>query len=123
MNNLETISVNLDKAVAKISKTVASGKIDGLLKDTSDVLSDARHLINHTRQEIETMNLAQKTAKTDKILETLDKRTKSIALDLQDTAENLRVTSEYLQQFAEGLNNNPSDLLFSRPAPPRKKME
>ncbi len=123
MNNLESVTVNLDKSIAKINKTVASGKIDGLLKDTSDVLSDARHLINSARQEIEEMNLAQKTAKTQEILETLDKRTKSIALDLQDTAENLRVTSEYLQQLAEGLNNNPADLIFSRPAPPRKNME
>jgi phospholipid/cholesterol/gamma-HCH transport system substrate-binding protein len=123
MNNLESVTVNLDKSIAKINKTVASGKIDGLLKDTSDVLSDARHLINSARQEIEEMNLAQKIAKTQEILETLDKRTKSIALDLQDTAENLRVTSEYLQQLAEGLNNNPADLIFSRPAPPRKNME
>jgi phospholipid/cholesterol/gamma-HCH transport system substrate-binding protein len=123
MDNLESILLNLDKSVAKINKTVTSGKIDGLLKDSSDVLADARHLIERARQEIEAMNLTQKTAKTSEILETLDKRTKSIALDLEDTAENLRVTSEYLQHLAEGLNDNPADLLFNRPAPPRKSME
>jgi phospholipid/cholesterol/gamma-HCH transport system substrate-binding protein len=123
MNNLESMAVNLDKSIAGINKTVASGKIDGLLKDASGVLSDARHLIISARKEIEAMNLAQKTAKTQEILETLDKRTKSISLDLQDTAENLRVTSEYLQQLAQELNDNPSDLIFSRPAPPRKNME
>ena len=123
MNNLESMSVNLDKAVAQINKTIAEGKIEGVLKETTETLLAARQLINRTKQEIEAMNLAEQTAKTGAVLETLDKRTKSIAIDLQDTSENLRVTSEYLQKLSESLNNNPSELIFSRPAPPRKTME
>jgi phospholipid/cholesterol/gamma-HCH transport system substrate-binding protein len=123
MSNLESTSANLDKSVAKINKALAEEKIEGVLKDTSETLSDARQLIKRAKQEIEAINLAEQTAKTGAILETLDKRTKSIALDLQDTSENLRVTSEYLQKLAESLNNNPSELIFNRPAPPRKIME
>ena len=123
MTNLESMSVNIDKAVAQINKTIAEGKIEGVLKETSEVLLAARQLINRTKQEIEAMNLAEQTAKTGVVLETLDKRTKSIAFDLQDTSENLRVTSENLQKLSESLNSNPSELIFSRPAPPRKTME
>lgn len=123
MSNLESMSANLDKSVAKINKTIAEGKVDDILKDTATTLADTRRLVNHARQEIEALNLAQQTTKTGVILDTLDKKTKSITLDLQDTAENMRVTSEYLQKLAESLEGNPSELIFSRPAPPRKLME
>jgi phospholipid/cholesterol/gamma-HCH transport system substrate-binding protein len=123
MSNLESMSVNLDKSVAQINKIVAEGKIEGVFQETSETLLHARQLINSTKKEIEALNLTQQTAKTGVILDTLDKRTKSITLDLQDTAENLRTTSEYLQKLAESLNNNPAELIFSRPAPPRKPME
>ena len=123
MINLESMSVNLDKSVAQINKTIAEGKIDSVLKETLAALADARQLVNDARQQVQTMNMAEHTAKTGEILETLDKRTKSIALDLQDTSDNLRITSEYLQKLAEALNENPSELIFSPPPPPRKKME
>lgn len=123
MNNLEAMSANLDKSAAQLNKTIAEGKVDNVFKETSETLADARKLINRARQEVEALNLAQKMDKTGEILNTLDKRTKSITLDLQDTAENLRVTSEHLQKLSESLNNNPAELIFSRPAPPRKPME
>ncbi len=123
MNNLESMSINLDKSVAKINKTIAEGKIEGVFKETSETLLHARQLIDSTKKEIEALNFTQQAAKTGAILDTVDKKTKSITLDLQDTAENLRITSEYLQKLAESLNNNPSELIFTRPAPPRKSIE
>jgi len=123
MSNLESMSVNLDQSVARFNKTIAEGKIEGVFKETSDTLGDARKLINQARQQVQALNMAEHTTKTAEILETLDKRTKSVALELQETSENLRITSEYLQRLAESLNDNPSELIFSKPAPPRKKME
>ena len=123
MSNLESTSKNLDKSVAHINKVIAEGKIEGVLKETSETLTNARQLINDAKKEIGAMNLAEQTTKTGDILETVDKRTKSVSLDLQDATENLRITSEYLQKLAESLNRNPSELIFSRPAPPRKPME
>jgi phospholipid/cholesterol/gamma-HCH transport system substrate-binding protein len=121
--NLESMSSNLDKSVARINKTIAGGKIEAILKDTSSMLADARDLINRAKEEIETMKLAKQAARSGEILETIDNRSKSITLELQDTSENLRVTSEYLQKLAESLNNNPSELIFSPSAPPRKNFE
>jgi phospholipid/cholesterol/gamma-HCH transport system substrate-binding protein len=123
MSNLESSSANLDESIKQIKKVVAEGKIEGALKETSAALSDARQLINQAKQEIAAMKIAEQSAKTGAILDTIDKRTKSITIDLQDTADNLRVTSEHLQKLSESLNNNPSELLFSRPAPPKKIME
>ncbi|NTW77481.1 MAG: MCE family protein [Syntrophaceae bacterium] len=123
MRNLESMSANLDKSAAQLNKTIAEGKVDNIFEETSETLADARQLINRARQEVEALNLAQKTDKTGEILDTLDKRTKSITLELQDTAENLRATSVHLQKLSESLNNNPAELIFSKPAPPRKPME
>ncbi|MGV8057901.1 MAG: MlaD family protein [Smithellaceae bacterium] len=123
MGNLESMSANLDKSVVRINKIINEGKIEGVLKETADALADARKLIERTRQKIETLNFEGQTAKTGAILDTVDKKTKSITLDLQDTAENLRTTSENLQKLSESLNSNPSELIFDRPAPPRKLME
>lgn len=123
MKNLESMSVNLDKSVTRINKIIEEGRIEGIFKETSDTLVDARKLIDSTRKKIEAINLEDQTVKTGNILETVDKRTKSITLDLQDTAENLRLTSEYLQKLSESLNNDPSELIFSKPAPPKKPLE
>jgi phospholipid/cholesterol/gamma-HCH transport system substrate-binding protein len=123
MDNLESVSTKLDKSASRVSKIIAEGKIETILKDTAATLADARGLIGRAKEEIAAMKLAEQSARSGEILETIDNRAKHITLELQDTSENLRVTSEYLQKLAESLNNNPSELIFSPPAPPRKKLE
>lgn len=123
MSKLESTSVNLDQSVARINKMVAEGKVDNIVRETSETLLSARQLINSAKKEIEALNISRQTARTGTILDNLDKKTSSITSELEDTAENLRVTSEYLQKLAEKLNNNPAELIFSKPAPPRKIME
>jgi len=123
MKNLESTSANLDKTISRINKIVADGKMDAIVQDTAQTLADARLLINRARKEIEEIKLAETAGKTGKVMDELEKRSKSIAVELQDTAENLRVTSENLQDLSDSLNNNPSELLFDRPPLPKKTME
>jgi len=123
MSNLESTSANLDQAIAKINKTIAEGKVDRAVNEALSTLSDARQLIGQARNEINDLNLREKAERTDAILKDIDKKTKTITGDLQDTSENLRVTSENLQKLSDSLNRDPSDLIFTKPAPPRKPME
>lgn len=123
MVNLESTSANLNQAISKINKTIGDGKVDKAVNETMGVLSDARQLIGQAKNEIEALNLKQKASRTDNLLEDIDKKTKIITNELQDTSEHLRVTSENLQKLSDGLTRNPSDLIFSKPAPPRKTME
>ena len=102
MGNLESMSVKLDQSVTRINKIIAEGKIEGVFKQTSDTLADARKLIDSTRQKIEAINLNEQTARTGAILETVDKKTKSITVDLQDTAENL-LKSEKVKEAYLGM--------------------
>jgi phospholipid/cholesterol/gamma-HCH transport system substrate-binding protein len=123
MTHLENTSVNLDETIARINKTVAEGKVDRAVTEALGVLTDARKLIGKAREDIGELNLREKSAQTDAILQGIDKKTKIITTGLTDTSENLRVTSENLQKLSESLNREPSDLIFSKPAPPRKPME
>ena len=123
MANLESTSANLDKTIAKINQTVAEGKVDQAINEALNTLSDARQLIGQARGEINALNLREKGERTNAILGDIDKKTKVITVELQDTSENLRITSENLKKLSERLNRDPSELIFTRPAPPRKPME
>lgn len=123
LDNLESTSVNLNQTIAKASKIINEGKMDQAAQETLDVLSNARVLIKQAREEISALNLKEKSARTDRVLDDIERKTKAITEDLQDTSENLRITSENLQRLSDRLERNPSELIFSRPAPPRKPLE
>lgn len=121
--HLEAASVNLDEAIAGINHTVAQGKLSQTVNETLGVLTETRQLVAQTRAEISNLNLKEKALHADEILQGVDASTKIITGRLQDTSENLRVTSENLQKLSDSLNRDPSDLIFSKPPPPRKPME
>jgi phospholipid/cholesterol/gamma-HCH transport system substrate-binding protein len=121
--HLESTTANLDQVISGINKTIAEGKMDRAVNEALGILSDARQLIAQARSEIGTLNLADKSARTDAILENINLKTKAITTELQDTSEHLRVTSENLKKLSDSLNKHPSDLIFTKPAPPRKTME
>ena len=97
--------------------------MDRTLNEAMGVLSDARQLIGQTKKEIEYLNLKEKSSRTNILLEDIDKKTKSIANELQDTSEHLRITSKNLEKLSDNLTRNPSELIFSKPAPLKKAME
>ncbi len=123
MNHLESASNNLDQTVARINKMVAEGKVDQLANETMATLSDARKLIGQAKKELDALKLQEKASRTDALLADINKKARVITNELQDTSEHLRVTSENLQKLSESLTKNPSELIFSKPAPPRKAME
>jgi phospholipid/cholesterol/gamma-HCH transport system substrate-binding protein len=123
MTNLESTSTNLNQAISRINKTIADGKVDRAVNETLGVLSDGRQLIGQVKKDIDSLNLKEKSSRTDALLKDIDKKSKAITNELQDTSEHLRVTSENLQKLSDNLRRHPSELIFSKPAPPRKAME
>jgi phospholipid/cholesterol/gamma-HCH transport system substrate-binding protein len=101
MANLESTSTNLDQAIAKINKTIAEGKVDRAINETMGILSEARQLIGQAKSELNGLNLREKAERTDAILKNIDRKTKTITNDLQDTSDNLRTTSENLQKLSD----------------------
>jgi phospholipid/cholesterol/gamma-HCH transport system substrate-binding protein len=123
MAHLESGSANLDAAIAKVDKTLANGKLDEAMTEMITALAETRRLIAQAKSEIDALNLKDKAERTDAILNDIEKKTKTITGDLQDTSEHLRITSENLQKLSDSLNRDPSELIFSKPAPPKKAME
>lgn len=123
MENLDSASSRLDETIARINRTIAEGMVDQTIQEALGVLTDARRLISQADGELQALNLRDKERLAREILEDVDTKTKAITGELQDTAENLRVTSEHLKILADRLNRDPSELIFTKPAPPRKPME
>ena len=127
MQNVKDIDLkgisNQLKNTTKAIENFVDGKMDRVVNETMEVLSDAHQLIEQAKNDIAVLKLQEKADQTDTILKDIDKKSKAITYALQDTSENLRVTSENLQKLSDNLTRNPSDLFFSKPAPPRKTME
>jgi ABC-type transporter Mla subunit MlaD len=47
----------------------------------------------------------------------------STSANLDKSVENISIISKNLKTLSERLNNDPSELLFERPSPPKKIME
>jgi len=123
ISHLESTSANLDETIGKINTAVADGKLDKTMNETIQVLSETRQLIGQAKNDMEALKLQDKAQRADALLVDVDKKVKNITGDLQDTSEQMRVASENLRKLSDSLNRNPSELIFSKPAPPRKAME
>jgi phospholipid/cholesterol/gamma-HCH transport system substrate-binding protein len=99
--------------------------------DISRFLADTNEIMKNIKA-IDFSGLSDQLKNTTKAVETFlaGKHTGNIMANLESTTvnidksmENLRVTMENLQSFSESINDNPSELFFKRPAPPKKNME
>ena len=117
LQNLESISTSIDQTAARIEKMTASGKLEGILDDTRTTLAEARSLIVTTRDEIKALKLADTAEKTNLIVDTISRTSRTTARDLQVVSDNMKRSTETLERLVERLESNPSDLLFSKPPP------
>ncbi|HEX7539633.1 MAG TPA: MlaD family protein [Syntrophales bacterium] len=115
--NLESISVNLDQTMARVEKITAEGNLEGIVGETRATLVEARSLIAVTRDELKALRLAETAEKTNLVVDTLSRTSRTTARDLQVMSDNMKRSSETLERLVERLESNPSDLLFSNPPP------
>ena len=115
--NLESISVNLDQTMARVEMITAEGNLEGIVGETRAALVEARSLIAVTRDELKALRLAETAEKTNRIVDTLSRTSRTTARDLQIMSDNMKRSAETLERLVERLEANPSDLLFSKPPP------
>jgi len=118
--NLESMTQTLSDSANQLAKMVGDGRADAILSDTRDAVRDAKETIAAVKAELEKMKLAETSARTNRFIEDLSRRSKTITTEIQLTGENLRRASENLDQLIERLKADPSDILFSDP-PPKKR--
>jgi phospholipid/cholesterol/gamma-HCH transport system substrate-binding protein len=142
---LPKTGANLQNATAKIDRILSSGEIEAILAEVKSTLFKAQATVDSVRNEVESLKLRETVAGANRLIEGLDRRTDALALRFGDTAgnmdhliggvdqrvdvltkdfmattENLRRTLESLQVLLDRLSATPSDLIFSKPPPPRE---
>ena len=120
ISNLETMTQTLADSANQLSKMVGDGRADQILTDARDTVHDAKETIGKVKSELEKMKLTETSAKTNRLIDDLSRRSKTIATEIQLTGENLRRATDNLDQLIERLKADPSDILFSDP-PPKKR--
>ncbi len=126
--NIKSILANADSVTAKLDKTVQltnarleDRKLDEILLEIKGVMTDTRKLITSVQDEIHAMKLPDTAAKANRMVEGLEKRSRAITLELEETSENLRRTTDTIDQLMDRVRNTPSDVLFSKPPKLRRK--
>ena len=117
MANLESISANLDRAVARVEQVTADGRLEGVVNETRSALVEARTLVTETRNELKALKLAETAEKTNRMVDSLSRTSRTTARDIQAMSDNLRRASETLERLLERVEASPSDLLFSSSPP------
>jgi len=92
--NLESMTQTLSDSANQLAKMVGDGRADAILSDTRDAVRDAKETIAAVKAELEKMKLAETSARTNRFIEDLSRRSKTITTEIQLTGENLRRASE-----------------------------
>jgi len=137
LRNLESTTAALDRNLQRIDRILAEGKADSIISAVEQGLGEARQGIGETREgigetregiaeirkllaaigkEVEDLKTAEIAGKSKSLIDGVDRRTKAVASDIESTTDDIRQAVESLRMLIEGLRENPSDLLFSRPA-------
>ena len=126
--NINSILANADSVTARLGKTVQLAnmrledrKLDEILLETKGITTDARKLIKSVQDELHAMKLADTAVKANHMVEGLEKKSRAISSELEETSENLRKTTDTLDQLLDRVKNTPSDILFSKPPVPKRK--
>jgi phospholipid/cholesterol/gamma-HCH transport system substrate-binding protein len=97
----------------------AANELENFLATGRGAAGEAESLLVAMKEELTAMQLAETTARTRRLAEELDQRTRHISVEMRDTTADLRRVMETLDRLLERLNSSPSDIIFSRhPAGP-----
>ncbi|TSA46261.1 MAG: MCE family protein [Deltaproteobacteria bacterium] len=136
LKNLDSSTAALDRNLQRIDRILAEGKADSIVSALEQGIGEARQGIGETRagigetragiaeirkllgaigKEVEDLKTAEIAGKSKNLIKEVDRRTKAVASDIESTTDEIRQAVESLRMLIEGLRENPSDLLFSRP--------
>jgi len=122
LRNLDATAASLERGVGRIDRILAEGRVEGILQETQQGLgevragfSEARRFIADLRQEVERIQAARTAGQARDLIETMETRTRRMASDLESTTDEIRRTTEDLRDFIGKVQENPSDLFFSKP--------
>lgn len=122
MERLNAASVELEGVSKRLGEyTKEGGMVEDIVAEAKDALSDTRRLIQGVEEDMAAFDIKGKGQKADELIDVLRRRTDAITIELQLTSENLRQASEAMEDLAERLKVDPSDIIFSKPPPEHER--
>ena len=149
VRNLDTTTAALERSLQRIDRIFAEGKVDSLLLTVEQGVGEARQGVSEFRlgvgeirqgvgetregiaeirkilaavgKEVGDLKTAEISAKSQSLIEDLNRQTKTMAYDIQSTTDDIRQAVDSLRMLIESLRENPSDLLFSEPVRDRRE--
>jgi hypothetical protein len=67
------------------------------------------------QEQLKGLKLAETVEKSDRLVEGVDRRTRRVASEVEAAADEIREAALSLRLLVERLEENPSELLFSKP--------
>ncbi|GAC1447119.1 MAG: MlaD family protein [Desulfuromonadaceae bacterium] len=119
--NADSVTAGMDKTVQLANMRLEDRKLDEILLETKGAVTDARKLINSVNDELHAMKLADTAVKANRMVEGLEKKSRAMTFELEATSENLRQTTDTLDQLMDRVRTTPSEILFSKPPVPKRK--
>jgi hypothetical protein len=113
--NVESATASLDRTIRRADSVLAQVKIDGVLAETREGVQEARRLMVLLQEQLKGLKLAETVEKSDRLVEGVDRRTRRVASEVEAAADEIREAALSLRLLVERLEENPSDLLFSKP--------
>jgi phospholipid/cholesterol/gamma-HCH transport system substrate-binding protein len=123
IRNLDSTTASLGSSLLRIDGILSEGGVQGIIDETKQGLRETRRGIAETRElvaavkeAIVNMKANELAGKAERFVDSLDKRAKKMAYDIESTTDDIREAVEHLRALLDRLQQNPSDLIFSKPA-------
>jgi DNA repair ATPase RecN len=120
--NLDSTAGSLDHALRRIDRILAEGRVEGVLEEARQglqesrkTIADVRELVVVVRGEVKNLKASETADRAGRLIEGIDRRTRGMKTDFERTTEEIRQAVESLKFLLDRLQENPSDLIFSRP--------
>lgn len=113
--NVESATASLDRTIRRADSVLAQVKIEGVLAETKEGVQEARRLMVLLQEQLKGLKLAETVEKSDRLVEGVDRRTRRVASEAEAAAAEIREAALSLRLLVERLEENPSELLFSKP--------
>ncbi len=121
MDNLAAASGKLDDITTRVDRMVASDSFAEIPGEAHEILTNAQRLLSDARAQVESLQLAQTSQEVEQAVGNVDDRSQVIAAQVESLLQNLQQASDNLNRLLERLDQNPSELIFGKPAPRRRE--
>jgi phospholipid/cholesterol/gamma-HCH transport system substrate-binding protein len=119
IDNMTQASLKLHEITARIDRLVASDSFEQIPSRTEQILRQAQQAVADARKQIEALRLGQTSQQVSQMVGTVNDRSKVIAAQTEELLQELQQASDSLDHLLERLKENPSALIFGKPAPKR----